>query len=123
VYSVECGGGLTAKISSWKMENYDLKAMSVDQLWRLHEQIVAELGRKIEAEKVTLEYRLRTLGLGRHNPDRKRRAYPKVLPKYRNPKNRAETWAGRGKQPLWLSAQLRSGKKLEDFLIRRSSAR
>src|SRR5215469_18423385 len=100
------------------MENYDLEAMSVDQLWRLHEQIVAELSRKIEMEKVTLEYRLRTLGLAsKRNPDRKRRAYPKVLPKYRNPKNRAETWAGRGKQPRWLSAELRSGKKLEDFLI------
>jgi DNA-binding protein H-NS len=106
------------------MENYDLKAMSVDQLWRLHEQVVAELSRKIEAEKVTLEYRLRTLGLSsKHSSDRKRRAYPKVLPKYRNPKNRTQTWAGRGKQPRWLSAELRSGKKLEDFLIRRSSAR
>lgn len=106
------------------MENHDLKAMSVDQLWRLHEQVVAELSRKIEAEKVTLEYRLRTLGLSsKHSPDRKRRAYPKVLPKYRNPKNRTQTWAGRGKQPRWLSAELRSGKKLEDFLIRRSSAR
>jgi DNA-binding protein H-NS len=106
------------------MENYDLKAMSVDQLWQLHQKVVASLSRKIEAEKVTLEYRLRTLGLSsKHAQDRKRRAYPKVLPKYRNPKNRAETWAGRGKQPLWLRAELRSGKKLEDFLIRRSSTR
>ena len=107
------------------MENYDLKSMSVDQLWDLHEQLVAELSRKIKAEKATLEYRLRTLGVAASNksPDRKRRrAYPKVLPKYRNPKNRAETWAGRGKQPLWLTAQLRSGKRLDDFLIKRATA-
>jgi DNA-binding protein H-NS len=51
---------------------------------------------------------------------RAKRPYPKVFPKYRNPKNRSETWAGRGKQPLWLVAQLRSGKKLEDFQIKRA---
>jgi DNA-binding protein H-NS len=45
-----------------------------------------------------------------------RRPYPKVLPKYRNPKG-GETWTGRGKQPRWLTAQLKSGKKLNDFLI------
>ena len=107
------------------MESYDLKSMSVDQLWDLHERLVAELSRKIQAEKATLEYRLRTLGMAGSTQvlDRKRRAYPKVLPKYRNPKNPTETWAGRGKQPRWLSAQLRSGKKLDDFLIKRSSIR
>jgi DNA-binding protein H-NS len=107
------------------MENFDLKSMSVDELWNLHELVVAELSRKIKAEKATLEYRLRTLGAAASNksPDRKRRPYPKVLPKYRNPKNPAETWAGRGKRPRWLTVQLRSGKRLDDFLIKRSSLR
>jgi DNA-binding protein H-NS len=41
----------------------------------------------------------------------------KVKPKYRNPKNKSETWAARGLKPKWLSAQLKQGKKLEDFLI------
>ena len=41
----------------------------------------------------------------------------KVEPKYRNPGNSAETWAGRGMAPKWLSAQLAQGRKLEDFLI------
>jgi DNA-binding protein H-NS len=44
--------------------------------------------------------------------------YPPVLPKYRNPVRPSETWAGRGKQPRWLSDQLRSGKKLDEFLIK-----
>jgi DNA-binding protein H-NS len=35
---------------------------------------------------------------------RERRPNPKVFPKYRNPKNRSETWTGRGKQPRWLVA-------------------
>jgi DNA-binding protein H-NS len=42
----------------------------------------------------------------------------KLPPRYRNPKNRKETWAGRGNRPRWLVAALRSGKKLEAFAIR-----
>ena len=48
---------------------------------------------------------------------RARRPYPKVFPKYQNPKNPAETWSGRGKPPLWVKEQLRAGKKLDRFLI------
>jgi DNA-binding protein H-NS len=40
-----------------------------------------------------------------------------VAPKYRNPENPAETWAGRGLKPRWLAAAIKGGKKLEDFLI------
>jgi DNA-binding protein H-NS len=40
-----------------------------------------------------------------------------VAPKYRNPKNPSETWAGRGLKPRWLAAAIKSGKKLDDFLI------
>ena len=105
------------------MERKSLQSMSIDQLWNLHEELVAELSRKIAGEKATLEQRLRKLGLnsshGRSGKlDRPRRPYPKVLPKYRNPKDPAETWAGRGKQPRWLRAQLRSGKSLDDFRIK-----
>jgi DNA-binding protein H-NS len=104
------------------MQSLDLRTMSVDQLWNFHEQLVIELGRKIREEKAKLEGRLRQLGSPRpENGQRERRPYPKVHPKYRNPKNSEETWAGRGKQPGWLAAQLRAGKELDDFLIRRSS--
>lgn len=105
------------------MRNDDLKSMSVEDLWGLHESVVAELSRKMAAERAVLENRLRQLGsaAGSQVLRRARRPYPKVLPKYGNPKNRRETWAGRGKQPRWLTAQLRNGKKLEDFLIRRSA--
>jgi DNA-binding protein H-NS len=42
----------------------------------------------------------------------------KVAPKYRNPQNHAETWAGRGQQPKWMATQIAGGKKIEDFLIK-----
>jgi DNA-binding protein H-NS len=102
------------------MKPSNLKSMSVDELWELHESVTAVLTGKIANERARLEDRLRRLGssaAGNGELTRKRRPYPKVLPKYRNPENRSETWAGRGKQPRWLTVQLRSGKKLNDFLI------
>jgi DNA-binding protein H-NS len=92
--------------------------MSLEELWNLHEKIAGELTHKMMLEKAKLEERLTKLSTASRS---ERRAYPKVLPKYRNPKNPSETWAGRGKQPRWLAAQLRSGKKLDQFLIGRSS--
>jgi DNA-binding protein H-NS len=101
------------------MKNGNFKSMSLDELWELREFMVAELNLKMAAKRATLERRLRQLGstVGNEALADERRPYPKVLPKYRNPKNRSETWAGRGKQPRWLAAQLRVGKQLSDFLI------
>src|SRR5262245_52000659 len=96
---------------------HHLTEMSLEELWNLHEKILAELTRKISLEKAKLEERLNKLRSAFHS---ERRPYPKVHAKYRNPVNPNETWAGRGKQPRWLAAQLRLGKKLNQFLIRQS---
>lgn len=48
----------------------------------------------------------------------KGRKLGKVAPKYRNPANSAETWAGRGQQPRWLATETAKGRKLEEFLIK-----
>lgn len=48
----------------------------------------------------------------------KTRGASKIAPKYRNPANEKETWTGRGRAPRWLAAQLASGRKQEEFLIR-----
>ena len=48
----------------------------------------------------------------------KGRKLGKVAPKYRNPANPAETWAGRGQQPKWLALETGKGRALEEFLIR-----
>ena len=42
----------------------------------------------------------------------------KVAPKYRNPANAEETWAGRGKPPRWLATYLDQGRQIDEFLIR-----
>jgi DNA-binding protein H-NS len=103
------------------MERNDLKSMSLDELWNLHDKIAAGLADKIANEKARLDERLRRIeGAGNViRLEHERRPYPKVLPKYQNPEEPAERWSGRGKQPRWLVAQLRAGKKLDDFWIDR----
>jgi DNA-binding protein H-NS len=102
------------------MKRHDFNLMSVNELWALRSEISSVLANKITAEKTKLEKRLRQL-VPSETVRRERRPYPQVFPKYRNPAEPAETWAGRGKQPRWLTAQLRTGKKLDDFRIQSGS--
>jgi DNA-binding protein H-NS len=114
-----------------KFGKFNLKSLSVDELWALHEEVGAMLSEKITAEKRALEERLAKLNGGLINRaalqanERRalRRKYPPVLPKYQNPDDPSETWAGRGKQPRWLVAQLKAGNKINDFLINRARQR
>jgi DNA-binding protein H-NS len=98
--------------------------MSIDQMWTLHEKITATLAKKLAAKKTRVEERLSQLEAVSNADGRSvghtRRPYPRVFPKYKNPEQPSETWAGRGRQPRWLSAQLKSGKKLNDFRIQMS---
>ncbi len=105
------------------MKANDLRSMSVDELWTLHEEINSVLAKRLVEEKTALEQRLRQLRPGGVTGafQREKRPYPQVLPKFRNPTQPTETWSGRGKQQRWLAAQLRSGKKLNDFLIQSSN--
>jgi DNA-binding protein H-NS len=107
----------------------DLEAMSLDELWSLHEAISRILSARITLEKSELEKRLTILNRGRDVTERgnvpqsynangkARREYPRVFPKYRNPQTPSETWSGRGKQPRWLVAAIKTGRKIEDFQI------
>jgi DNA-binding protein H-NS len=130
------------------MNRNDFKSMSTDELWALHEEIATRLAAALTAEKSVLENRLRRLrGIEtQHATDdakssdakssdtkssgakssgtkslTERRPYPPVVPKYRNPERPSETWAGRGKKPRWLAAQLKSGKRIDDFRIRHAA--
>jgi DNA-binding protein H-NS len=110
----------------------NLDAMSVGEIWQLHQTIIDVLAVRLTAEKHELEKRLAQL---LHEKDRslfppnespsqqirrttqEPRKYAKVSPKYRNPSAPSETWSGRGKRPRWLTAALLTGRKIEDFVI------
>jgi DNA-binding protein H-NS len=100
----------------------NLKSMSIDALVGLRGKIDAVLGTKVAEERRTLESELAKLSRvemagGRGKAAFGRGARGKVAPKYRNPENPSETWAGRGLKPRWLAAALKGGKKLDDFMI------
>jgi DNA-binding protein H-NS len=96
-----------------------LKAMSIDKLMKLRSDVEAMLTVKVTEQRHALEAELSKLG--GYRPGKKSaggpRKYGSVAPKYRNPENPSETWAGRGLKPRWLAAALKSGKKIEDFAI------
>jgi DNA-binding protein H-NS len=109
----------------------NLKKLSVDELLTLRDRVNGALASLVQRERSELESRLKRLqgftgdaprrgrppGSKNKAAGKSRRAGKKVAPKYRNPANRSETWAGRGLQPRWLKAALKSGKKLDDFRI------
>jgi DNA-binding protein H-NS len=102
------------------MKRIELEQMSSDDLWSLHLEVTQHLQEKIKAERLALEKRLKILTpLSLKAPVSERRPYPPVSPKYRNPEQPSETWSGRGKQPRWLVAHLKSGGRIDDFAIRK----
>jgi DNA-binding protein H-NS len=101
------------------MKPCDFHSMSTDKLWDLREQICLALSTRMAARKRELEHRvhlIRRFG----EPRGARRPYP---PKWRNPLEPLETWSGRGKQPRWLTLELRSGKQMDDFRIKSARAK
>jgi DNA-binding protein H-NS len=117
---------VSGEFSGWDRENGEdlnphFEQMTLEDLWNLRENIQLALTNKIGLEKLRLEKRLAQLA---RNPagGKARQPYPEVLPKYQNPANPGETWSGRGKQPAWVVAQLKSGKKLDDLAIKKQLA-
>ena len=102
-------------------------AMSVDELWELHAELSQVLS-VLTCEKRELEKRLAqlrrdetgqpdTADTRTNSASRERRKYPRVYPKYGNPDEPSETWSGRGKQPRWLAAALKTGRTIDEFVI------
>jgi DNA-binding protein H-NS len=101
----------------------NLKSMSISRLTDLRHRVEAALASKVIDQRRRIESELAKLtrvqgakmpringsGFGLRGP---------VAPKYRNPQNPEETWAGRGLRPKWLTAAIKSGKSADDFLIR-----
>ena len=103
----------------------NIKSMSIDKLVQLRDQIDSTLSSKVTEERRTLEAQLSQLsrfgGGGSRSAGMRAGSRGKVAPKYRNPDNPSETWAGRGLKPRWLTAAIVAGKKLEHFSIATSA--
>jgi len=103
-----------------------LARMTLDALMSLRDNADRIISTRAKAERTALERQLAQLtsfvgGQPERKSSKRKSALKgrKVPPKYRNPANPSETWAGRGIRPSWLQAQLKKGRKLEQFAILR----
>jgi DNA-binding protein H-NS len=114
-----------------------LREMSMPELLELRERIQAALASKREelqrqidelstlevatASDVRVGSRGRRSPVAAHSRRANGRSHPlkgrSVTPKYRDPANPSQTWAGRGLPPKWLAAYEQQGRKRDEFLI------
>jgi DNA-binding protein H-NS len=105
----------------------NLTKLTVEQLIALRGEVDALLSNKVTQERRNLESQLAALtrvnggGAKRGRSTLRGSTRGPVAPKYRNPENPSETWAGRGLKPRWLTAAMKKGKKLEHFSIAASA--
>jgi DNA-binding protein H-NS len=102
-----------------------LEKMSYADLTDMERQIERLKIGKQSAERNALRQRLTDMakkeGFDIHDlfgRGRKGKGKGTVAVKYRDPKNRGNTWTGRGRMPRWMAAATKGGKaRKEDFLI------
>jgi DNA-binding protein H-NS len=98
-----------------------MASMTFDALMALRDNVDRIISTRAKAERTAIERQLARLtdfvGAGERGRRKSQLKGRKVPPKYRNPANPSETWAGRGVRPRWLQAQLKRGRKLEQFAI------
>ena len=98
-----------------------LKTMPIAKLQQLKSQVEAAISARVTERRRELETELSKLagfsGRGKASKFGRGGRMGSVAPKYRNPENPTETWAGRGLRPRWLTAAIKGGKEQDDFLI------
>ena len=107
------------------MAKTDINRMSYAELTKLETRLASLKAEKQSQERAAIKERLTAVakqaGFDIHDLFGRGRGGKggKVAPKYRNPKNPAETWTGRGRTPLWMAAAIKGNKaKRDDFLIK-----
>ena len=99
-----------------------IEKLSYVELINLQKRIEEAIAEKRAADAQTTKEQLRQMA-EKAGFDIKdlfgRRGSPKGTgaAKYRNPKDSAQTWTGRGRKPNWLVDAVKKGAKLESFAI------
>ena len=84
-------------------DHIDLDSLTLGELEHLAKRGVEEISRKRAAGREWLH---------QHGA----RINETNAPRYQNPKNAAQTWSGKGKQPNWVDEALARGSTLESLL-------
>lgn len=105
-----------------KLSRADLTKLSKDidrELKKRERKAKAEAKKKIQAIAQEAGFPVTEL-VEEIKPTRRRKSSgkrAKAKVKYRDPKNPKNTWAGRGRMPKWMAAEIEKGKKKEDFAV------
>ena len=106
------------------MADYDLEALSLDELKKMQKEVTKAIStfedrQKAEA-RVKVEALARDLGysLAELVGTETKTARAPAAAKYRHPENPALTWSGRGRKPQWFVEALAAGKTAENLAIR-----
>ena len=95
-----------------------LASMSVDALLALRDRIGTVLsGKTSELRRQIAQLELGGRASSRRGAQAGSRRGRKIAPKYRDPDEPSNVWAGRGALPRWMQAKIKAGAKKEDFLI------
>lgn len=102
--------------------NVQIEKLPLTRLQSMLQRVDAAIGSREAQEKAELRERFRSIAeragfsledvMG-GSATRK----GKVPVKFRNPKDPAEAWSGRGRMPRWLTAKLKAGAKLDQFRV------
>ena len=105
------------------MPKINLKKLNLKELHELRASTIKEIDscKKSELKKLRkdINQQIKDNGftLSEVFPSIKPIIKASAKPKYRNPDNEVETWAGRGRKPKWLEEKLAAGSAENDFLI------
>jgi DNA-binding protein H-NS len=98
------------------MPRISVSGLDIEALLKLQGDIDSQLS----ARRQQLEKQLSRLGPGQRRTGRVSSLRGRKAPiKYRD--KSGNVWAGRGAQPRWLSAAIKSGAKRDDFLVDKSA--
>ena len=104
------------RINSRKQSKALTKIVALAKLSELTSaQIQAALGKQ-RGKRVRAGKTTRAALAAKSARGRSKLAGRKIAPRYRNPANKKETWAGRGRAPKW-AADLQAAGKLDSALI------
>jgi len=113
-----------ARLQKQKSEIDKLQAMVIDKDARKSlAKIIAVIERAVDLAHGIALHQAAGKGSGSaakrsgRKPGSSKLAGRKIAPKYRNPKDKEQTWTGRGRMPLW-AAELHAAGRLSRALIK-----
>jgi DNA-binding protein H-NS len=111
----------TALSGKIEMEREELQ-QKIDELSELETSVAGDGGKGLQSSQREAGLRSRRVAAAKANGKSHPLKGSTVAPKYRDPADPGQTWAGRGQAPRWLVAYENQGRKREEFLIGAAAA-